>query len=274
MLDFLSSVRSFISNPWFIGAMAMGYVFYFLLYKVLPFAKGFGLNPRLTKYRMSKSSTLSPEQLSLVALSGISTELLQAYWNVLSLGKSGKARAEAFLAEGYGVDTPGSAQKAIEKRLAGQFSSLLPIVFGAAQLDGAKRKDFLREAAGGDHRFYSYLTDAVERLLACMPLLVKKGIVSDLGDIMKYGFVGWEMDQACILVRAAYDMGYITEEEAWCYLEQAQQLARKGLGSWRDFGMSYLIGRVVQMEDGTDGMEAVVLGMLRDRKSPWLSIDW
>ncbi len=268
MPDFLVNI---IKSPWFIGAVLVAYGAYYLFTKVIPGAKNVKL--ALSNYRMDKSSTLSPDQLRLVALSGISAEQMSAYHNTLSLGKDIKSRAQSILSEGYGVDTPRTAREAIESRLSGQFSSLLPIVFGAVQLPGDKRKDFLHEAAGDNRDLYNFLMDMVDNLSKSLPVLKKESIISEEADIMKYGFIGWEIGQASILVRAAYDVAYITEEEAWKYLEQAQGLAKKTLKSWNDLGMSYLVGRAAQM-GGTDDMEAIVFGMLKDKNSPWLSIEW
>ncbi|PIE83754.1 MAG: hypothetical protein CSA07_05555 [Bacteroidia bacterium] len=269
MPDFLLSV---LSSPYFIGSVFVIYGAFFVYTKLLPNARRAKL--ALSSYRMAKGSTLTPERLRLVALSAVNAEQWSAYHNTLSLGKELKEHAEGFLTQGYGVDSPRAAREAIEGRLSGQFSSMLPIIFGAFQLDIARRKDFLHEAAGDDRDLYNYLMDKVDHLIANLPTLEKKGVVSGQNDIMKYSLIGWEIGQASMLVRASYDLGHISEEEAWGYLEQAQKLARKNFNSWEEYGMSYLVGRAIQLKDGAEDMPVFVFDLLKNQKSPWLSCGW
>lgn len=45
------------------------------------------------------------------------------------------------------------------------------------------------------------------------------------------------------LARACCEMGYLTEEEAWSYIDKAYDMAHKEFTSWKEFAMSYVIGR-------------------------------
>ena len=78
------------------------------------------------------------------------------------------------------------------------------------------------------------------------------------------------------MARACCEMGYLSEEEAWRYIDRADALAHEALGSWHDLAMSYIIGR--SLWGGKRAYNSVMKTtadvLLSDPKSPWVCYRW
>jgi len=113
------------------------------------------------------------------------------------------------------------------------------------------------------------LQDTFDELLACK-------VIAGKDDLRRYGVTGWDAGRICFLARACCEMGYITESEAWHYVDVANELARSELSSWRELGLSYVIGR--SLWGGKRAYNSVMKDtadkLLVDANSPWVKYPW
>ncbi|MDR0267820.1 DUF1266 domain-containing protein [Paenibacillus sp.] len=58
----------------------------------------------------------------------------------------------------------------------------------------------------------------------------------------------WDFDRAVNIARWSYNVGYITEEQAWGYIERAADAARPIFQSWKDYFISFAFGRAIAYE--------------------------
>lgn len=58
----------------------------------------------------------------------------------------------------------------------------------------------------------------------------------------------WDFDRAVNVARWSYILGYITEEQAWSYIERAADAASHFFQSWKDYFISYAFGRAIAYE--------------------------
>ena len=65
---------------------------------------------------------------------------------------------------------------------------------------------------------------------------------------LERGIVGWDMGLLVGLVRSALGSGYITKEEAWRYIEQANTLCADVLHTPEEIDKSFLIGKAMKSE--------------------------
>lgn len=65
---------------------------------------------------------------------------------------------------------------------------------------------------------------------------------------LERGIVGWDMGLLVGLVRSALGSGYITKEEAWRYIEQANTLCTDILHTPEEIDKSFLIGKAMKSE--------------------------
>ena len=113
------------------------------------------------------------------------------------------------------------------------------------------------------------LQDTYDELLVCKVITVKD-------DLRRYGVTGWDAGRICFLARACCEMGYITETEAWQYVDVANELARGALSSWRELALGYVIGR--SLWGGKRAYNSVMKDtadkLLADANSPWVKYPW
>lgn len=267
MPDFLVNI---IKSPWFIGIILVGYGAYYVYTKLLPNAKKVKL--AISGFRFNKKSNLTDEQKRKVAISAVAADRNAGYLDSLTLDIEDP---KGGLSQGYGIDTKKTAQEELERLLSAQYASVMPIVWGGLNLkEREKRLDFLHEAAGNNRGYYDYLLHQTESLEKVYPALQKEGIVSDEKEVLKYGLIGWDASRACFVARASYDAGYLTEQEAWGYIDRAYKMAHKAFGSWRAFAMSYAIGVSMAQGGDVDTVKVFVEDMLRKPKSPWVVLGW
>lgn len=83
---------------------------------------------------------------------------------------------------------------------------------------------------------FQNLQKTYEELLSCKVIVSKE-------DLKRYGVAGWDAGRICFLARACCEMDYISEADAWRYIDVAYDMAHSAFSSWNDMAMSYVIGR-------------------------------
>ncbi|WP_276918503.1 DUF1266 domain-containing protein [Aneurinibacillus aneurinilyticus] len=58
----------------------------------------------------------------------------------------------------------------------------------------------------------------------------------------------WDFDRAVNIARWSYILGYITEEQAWGYIERAADAASHFFQSWKEYFISFAFGRAIAYE--------------------------
>ena len=71
-------------------------------------------------------------------------------------------------------------------------------------------------------------------------------------------------------------MDYITDEEAWQYIDIAYEMTKTEFSSWHDMAMSYIVGR--SLWGGKSAYNSVMKDMadklLAQEDSPWVRYAW
>lgn len=88
--------------------------------------------------------------------------------------------------------------------------------------------------------------------------------------------IAWDLVRVVNLGRWAYLCGYVAEEEMWHIMQAGAEVARQEFTSWREFGLSYTLGRGVWHDDTDDCDTAyeIMSLLLGQDDSPWRQIAW
>lgn len=65
---------------------------------------------------------------------------------------------------------------------------------------------------------------------------------------LERGVIGWDMGLLITLVRAALDSNYISKEQAWEYIEQADEMCSKTLHTPEEIDKSFLLGSAMKSD--------------------------
>jgi hypothetical protein len=112
-------------------------------------------------------------------------------------------------------------------------------------------------------------------LLESVDSLKKLKLIRQTGDIEKYGVAGWDVGRLVFIARICYDARYITEDEAWEYIDAAYMQAQNAFNSWEELAKSYVIGRFIwRGKEADDGMDSLANDLVNNPKSPWQQVAW
>ncbi|SOD11761.1 DUF1266 domain-containing protein [Pedobacter xixiisoli] len=86
---------------------------------------------------------------------------------------------------------------------------------------------------------------------------IQKNIAKELGIELSVveqtkNAYGWDICRAVSLAKWCYWCGYLTEAEAWSYMERAAAIANEHGTDWTDYTVSFLLGRTIQGFDLDD----------------------
>ena len=108
-----------------------------------------------------------------------------------------------------------------------------------------------------------------------LPFLVEAGYFSgNVFDIAKMSIIAWDMGRLVMVTRSCYDCGYISEEEAWKYIENAYKACKEVYADWNEFAKGYVFGRAMWSGDAQflAGIMSIAEGLLADEQSPWKKV--
>lgn len=89
----------------------------------------------------------------------------------------------------------------------------------------------------------------------------------------------WHYGRCSWIIRQAFYIGLITEEETWNLLKENGNLIKKSFESWESFGLSYLVGAQYWKRDEYNETSMKIIKnnltyLLTNKNSPWLNVDW
>ena len=128
--------------------------------------------------------------------------------------------------------------------------------------------DYSRFTEEDQANFMEYLMN----MQGVLPLLVQEGYFSgNIFDLANVSIVAWDMGRLVMVTRSCYDSGYIDEEEAWKYIENAYKACKEVYADWDEFAKGYVFGRAMWSGDAQFllGNMGIAERLLADEKSPW-----
>lgn len=93
------------------------------------------------------------------------------------------------------------------------------------------------------------------------------------------GILAWDLGRYAHLVRTAYFIDMINEQDAWALLHIGGELTRVNFTSWYQYGISYCVGRMywkktALSDSSCDETFSHIKKVLVDPNHPWQTISW
>jgi hypothetical protein len=196
-----------------------------------------------------------------------------AFLNTLTADIGGKLHT--ILRNWWGINDRDTAVETLNYLQNKGFSYYFPTVYKAFQSgnDDAIKAIILEAMTAQEDVEKAFLQ--TYNLLASVNKLKELKIISHTADIEKYGAVGWDAGRLIFIARLCYDAKYITEEEAWEYVDAAYAQAQSVFNSWEEIAKSYIIGRFLwKGKDADDGMNTIAENLIKKDDSPWKKVAW
>ncbi len=222
------------------------------------------------KYRRNPDgSTLSIQERTALNVGAINAEQTMSFCDTLTTGNERDSLREK-LNDYYGISDRNSAIELLHWLIETGHSLAFFLIKDHVASAGAKPID----TEELDEDALESLKSFVENLQACMDSLKKTGWITDAQSIAQMDIRAWDLGRAVLVTRAAYDCGYLSEEEAWNIIMPIYENVREHYESWHQLAASYMVGRA--MWGGDDfmftGLSNIAEGLLTDEQSPWVEL--
>ena len=215
---------------------------------------------------------LSPERLFALNVGAINAEQTGFFTNSLTTGKDVDELREK-LEENYGITDEASFGETLRWFL--HQGHRMDFEYGVKPLLAGQSIDFpedMTESAKAE--VLDEMSDYVAHLHECTEELKDVHFIAKPEDFLSADIFAWDFGRCIVVVRSAYDCGFVSEEDAWEIIEVIGRAAGKHYVSWKDLAAGYLIGRA--MWAGSDmmlmGLISIAEGLLEDEDSPWAKI--
>lgn len=115
-------------------------------------------------------------------------------------------------------------------------------------LTAAKELEELKSAVEGHFFGVKQLIHSSSNLYLFLEYIRKNGKLQIEEEDLQLGILGWDMGNLVCLVRAAHETGYITEKEAWKYIEKAGETCKVAFADTACADKSFLLGAAMKSE--------------------------
>lgn len=229
------------------------------------------------KYRKNPNPTqpLSVERQFAISLAAPNTEQTESFIDSLATGKD-KRDLQEDLADYWGIEDRPSAIETIREFSENGHRRYFPLVFAIIQQPTQNWPQFLNESVPNlDEETAAFILEYCENLKECADALIKAGDIT--AEDMHRGISAWDYGRVVNLCRFSFDMGFITEDEAWAEIDNIATKARQEFSNWRDYGWSFFLGRCMwrgMADMGYSGMRDIVKDLSANADSPWVKSAW
>lgn len=79
----------------------------------------------------------------------------------------------------------------------------------------------------------------------------------------------WDTDRLVNVSRWCYTAGYISEDEAWSYINKAVSMAQTSFNSWEEYYISCAYGRAIAYDGDIDELIGAGKTLFKDKNSVW-----
>ena len=263
-----------------IYAAVMGVITITIFY-VIPFVRKAN---RLKKALFDKiywndKANLLQDQYRKLAVGALYSEQQTAFINSLETGL-GKTHLKEILANWWEIDSTEEAHKTLTYLRDKGFRYYFPSIMQAFRSQSGDEETIIINGLDNNDPNYDEDVDKafsqLYHLKETWDELIENKIIKDVEDIQRYGNVGWDCGRLVFLTRICFDAGYISEQDAWSYIDAAYSLAKNNFNSWEDFSKSYIIGRGMWggLDCANTGIMSISEYLLKEEKSPWTQLSF
>lgn len=277
----VGSIFEWLIGQWWAWAIVGVVVLFFLVIWILPDAK----------VKASPDHPTTGTEADEIALGFLQiVNLPSGHWNDPTASMLGE-REKKVLVDQWGVHTRTEWLANIERLTTVRRRREVWVLYLAVRGDLADRlgrtpkaKEWLAAIVqeGGDKRDARTFVTAIEYAEGQVRKQVGKDIVTP--DVFVRTLDGYALGQAVAMATWGVALGYAADAEAREIIHRINVDGRPAFHSWADFGLSYIVGRVMHWSDGAvdeksfekfgDGWSDFKAAASAKRNGPWATLPW
>ena len=252
----------------------IAFALFSILFRVVKFIQKASKAMSSKKYRKNTDgSSLNKTQQSALNIGAINSEQTMYFADSLKTGDS-KASLASNLAQYYEISPSLTPASEVLTWLCEEGHR---VYFEAMKHDFAKseNKEWMKKAEelfSEDQEKFVKCIGYMNNLEESIPTLIKRGYISSRIDLEKKSISAWDMGRLVNISRCCLDCEYITESEAWDFINKAYNESKQTYKDWNDFAGAYIIGRAMWAGDNMmlNGIMGIAGDLLTDTESPWV----
>lgn len=271
----ISITQYFQQNPMLYGFGLLVIVMWIIFQGIPLYKKITRFTKAITgKIYINKSSRILQTQYRKLALGAIYSEQQTAFINSLTTGLE-SAMIRTRLTDWWGIQSRQDALSTLDYLHKKGFRFYTKAVLEAHAAPQDSQLAILENHFQDDEDLQKAWSQ-LQNLKETVDELKADKIIHNLLDIRKLGSCGWDAGRLVFVARLCFDAKYISEEEAWEFIDAAHQLAINEFHSWEDYAKSYVIGRALWggMNSFNSGIAAIAEYLLEKPESPWVQLKW
>lgn len=86
--------------------------------------------------------------------------------------------------------------------------------------------------------------------------------------------IAWDSERLVNVARWCYDAKYISEDEAWKYIEKAKIMAQNSFNTWEEYYVSYVYGRSLGYNGNPNDLLQAGKYLLKSKESIWKKVSF
>ena len=250
---------------------------YFLFAKFIPFIKKAKKKTKaiFSQVYINNHSTINDEQYRKLAIGALYSEQQTAYINSLTTGLD-KNHINTILSQWWGIENSSIAKNKLDYLANKGFNYYFDTILKCFEISNEQQKDTIIQNSFSNNEDIEKAYDQLDNLQDIYDDLIKNNIISSMSDLRNYTNIGWDCGRLVFLSRLCFDAGYLSEQEAWNYINKAYNMAIEKFNNWNEFSKSYIIGRGMWggNDCGNDGIMMIAEELLINKKSPWVRLSF
>ncbi len=213
--------------------------------------------------------SLSEYEIAAINIGAINSEQTSSYCDSIETGLK-RDMLIRNLSNAYGIDNRDSAMETLqwldERGHHICFEAIKEFVAGKSN---AIKDDALTDDEKSS--MYAYINN----VRANLKTLIENQYMNDPSELSDASILAWDMGRLVFVARCCYDVGYLTKEETWEYIERAYLKSQSVYKNWDAFGKGYILGRCMWTQDYImPALIGIHKRLMKDQESPWNTFEF
>lgn len=216
--------------------------------------------------RLNTENNVVGQHLNYLLISSMYAEQQAAYLNSYETGLKIKT-ITSLLADYWSIHNKVDAWEILIDLQNRNQDGYLDVVFNAFE-NKENYVAILKENLPQDEDLFADYLAIYRALNKVIPELIEAEVIASFEEVKIIKNTGWNYGRGAFVARCCYDLGYLSKEELKIYLENSYKGLKNYCRTWKEYTLSYILGRALWGGPHNSGMIHIAHDLLHKEKSP------
>lgn len=216
--------------------------------------------------RLNKENAITGTPLNHLLISSMYAEQQSAFLNSYETGLN-KSDIKNITESSWHIFNRDEALETLESLLDRNSDPNMDVVYMAINHPN-DHVDIFKSKLPNNQDIFNYYLDTYREIKEVIPELIENEVIQDHSDLIKIKDSGWNIGRAAFLARCFYELKYINKEELIVFLDECHSELKKHCNTWKDYTISYILGRAIWGGSNNSGMISIANELLTKENSP------